>query len=230
MRTKVQGHSSIAKVKRAHQISMHRTSKSITSPRMDADRRKIRTKILGLHGKKVRAEHMTPGEIINKPEAAIQAEAEAVAETKKYLFIACSTRKTPTINKGLPYFPRVQKEDDPKTQPTINHPHNQRSQPYIPLAATVAIILLKSTFVPEFQPPPRVPIQLLQIPLTILPTISLHDAHKPSPHTPTSNHLSFGTFTNNISCRKLPNSSTKDRIEQSTSTPTAKPILFSTIN
>jgi hypothetical protein len=65
VRTKVQGHSSIAKVKMAHQISMHHKSKSIASTQMDADLRKIGTKISGLRDKKARTEHMTLGEIIS---------------------------------------------------------------------------------------------------------------------------------------------------------------------
>jgi hypothetical protein len=52
---------------------------------MDVDLWKIRTKILGLHDNKVRAEHMTLGEIISKTKATIQAEAEAGAEIKRDL-------------------------------------------------------------------------------------------------------------------------------------------------
>jgi hypothetical protein len=130
----------------------------------------------------------------------------------------------------LPYFPGVQKEDDSKAQPTINHTHSQRSQPYIPLATTITIIFLKPTFVSEFQPSLRLPVQLSQIPLTILLAIQLRDTDKPTPHTPTNNHLSSGTFTNNIFCHKLPNISTKDRAKQSTSTPAAKSRLFPIIN
>jgi hypothetical protein len=83
---------------------MHHTSKSIALTQTDTNLCKIGTKISGLSGKKARAEHMTPGEIISKPEAATQAEAKAWAEIKKDLFIACSTRKTPIIRQGIVLF------------------------------------------------------------------------------------------------------------------------------
>jgi hypothetical protein len=104
MRMKVQGHSGIAEVKRAHQISMHHTSKSIASTRMDADLWRIGTKISDLRGKKARAESMTPTEIISKLEVATQAEAEAGAKIKKDLFITCSMRKTRIFGQGIVLF------------------------------------------------------------------------------------------------------------------------------
>jgi hypothetical protein len=57
---------------------------------MDVDLHKIGTKISSLCGKKAREKHMTLGEIISKPEVAIQAKAEAGAKIMD-LFIPCST-------------------------------------------------------------------------------------------------------------------------------------------
>jgi hypothetical protein len=126
------------------------------------------------------------------------------------------------------HFLRVQKEDDPEAQPTVDHRSYQRSQPHIPLVITITVILLKSTFVSAFQPSPRIPIQLPQTPFTILAAIQLHIAYKASPHTPADNHLPSGTSVNNVSYHKLPNNPTKDRAKQSTSTPATKSRIFPT--
>jgi hypothetical protein len=95
---------------------------AIASTRMDVDLHKIGTKISSLCGKKAREKHMTPGEIISKPEVAIQAKAEAGAKIMD-LFIPCSTWKTPTIAQGdCPIFlvtkkKITQKHNQPSTTP-----------------------------------------------------------------------------------------------------------------
>jgi hypothetical protein len=119
----------------------------------------------------------------------------------------------------LPHLPGIQKENDPETQPAIDSSHSQRSQPYISLASTITIILPKSTFVPKLQLSPRIPIKLSQVPHSMLLAIQLQPTHKPSPYTPTNNHLSSGTLANNVSYNKLPSNPTKNRLKQSTPPP-----------
>jgi hypothetical protein len=91
-RMKVQGHSSIARAKKVIQSLMHLTDKFKVSIQMDADRQ-IGRKILDLRDQKVRAGHMILEEITLKPEAVTQVEAEAGANFKTDLSIACSMRE-----------------------------------------------------------------------------------------------------------------------------------------
>jgi hypothetical protein len=97
MRMKVQDHSSTAKVKRVHQLSMQHTSKFIASTQTDADLQRIGRKISDLRARKVITEYTTLEEITSKPEVATPTKIEAGVEVKKGLSIACSTRKTSTI-------------------------------------------------------------------------------------------------------------------------------------
>jgi hypothetical protein len=90
------------------------------------------------------------------------------------------------------------------------------------------MLLLKPTFIPTFQLPPRIPIQLPQIPFVILPAIQLHPAYKPSPHTPTNNHLPSATIANNVPHCKLSNNPTQSRAKHPISTSTTKPRVFPT--
>jgi hypothetical protein len=62
-----------------------------------------------------------------KLEVVTQVKAEAGADFRTNLFIAWSTTVTLIIGQGTTHFSRVQKEDDPKAQPTIDHHNNQRS-------------------------------------------------------------------------------------------------------
>jgi hypothetical protein len=105
----------------------------------------------------------------------------------------------------LPYLPRVQKEDVAKTYTSSGADYTKRGQPYFPLEPTHTIIILKPTFLPKLQPPPRIPTQVPQISFAILPTIQLHTPRKPNSHTSTNNILSSTTPTNNIPHRKLAN-------------------------
>jgi hypothetical protein len=111
----------------------------------------------------------------------------------------------------MPLLSRVQEENDPKAEPTIESSPGQRNQPYIPLAQNIAIIILKSTFIPTLQLPFRIPIQQPQMLVAILPTIQLHPTHKPNSHSPTHHHLPFAATANTISHNKLPNNSAKIR-------------------
>jgi hypothetical protein len=104
MRMKVQHHSSIAKVKRVHQLLTQYTSKFIASTLTDASLRRIGRKILDPHARKMTTKGTTPEEITSKPEAATPVEAETGVEVKKDLSIACSTRKTLTIGQGIAPF------------------------------------------------------------------------------------------------------------------------------
>jgi hypothetical protein len=104
MRTKVQDHSSTTKVKNVHQLLMQHTSNFIASTQIDAGLRRIGRKISDLRTRKAITERTTPKEITSKPLAATPAEAEAGVEVKKGLSIACSTRKTLTIGKGMVPF------------------------------------------------------------------------------------------------------------------------------
>jgi ribosomal protein L22 len=61
---------------------------------MGVDHQKIRRIISDLRGQKVRTGHMILEKIATKPEVVTQVEAEAGAEFRTYLFIACSTRET----------------------------------------------------------------------------------------------------------------------------------------
>jgi hypothetical protein len=101
MITKVQGHSSTARAKKAHRVLMHHRNKFTASTQMDAEHLIIGRKILDLHGKKARIERMILGEIITKPEVATQVEAMVRAELKTDLSIACSTKETLTIGQGI---------------------------------------------------------------------------------------------------------------------------------
>jgi hypothetical protein len=75
MRMKVQGHSSIAKAERAHQVLTPPTNKSTTPTQMNADHWKIGRKISDLRGQKATIECSILGEIITSPGVATQAEA-----------------------------------------------------------------------------------------------------------------------------------------------------------
>jgi hypothetical protein len=71
---------------------------------MGADHRRIGRKILDLHDQKVRAGHMIIEETTPKPEAVTQFEAEAKADFRIDLFIACFTRETLIIGQGIVPF------------------------------------------------------------------------------------------------------------------------------
>jgi hypothetical protein len=79
-RTKVQGHPSTARVKKAHQVLTHLTDKFTVSTRTDVDHRKIGREISDLRGQKARMGHMTLEKSITKPEVVTQCEAKAGAE------------------------------------------------------------------------------------------------------------------------------------------------------
>jgi hypothetical protein len=66
---------------------MLHTNEFIASTLMNANLQRIGRKTTDLHGKKVRIEHVTPGEITSKPEVATPADAEVGAEVKKNLFL-----------------------------------------------------------------------------------------------------------------------------------------------
>jgi hypothetical protein len=104
MRMKVQDHSSIAKVRRVHQILMQHTTKFIASTQTDVGLWRIGRENSDLCARKAITECTTPEEITSKPEAATPAEAEAGVEVKKCLSIACSMRKTLTIRQGIVPF------------------------------------------------------------------------------------------------------------------------------
>jgi hypothetical protein len=124
--TKVQGHSSAARAKKVHQVLTHLTDKFIVSTKMGADHRKIRRKISDLHGHKVRIGHMILEKIATKLELVTQDEAEVGAKFRTNLFIACSTGEALIIGQVPSHLPRVQQEDDPKAQPTIDHHNSQK--------------------------------------------------------------------------------------------------------
>jgi hypothetical protein len=83
----------------------------------------------------------------------------------------------------LSCFPRIQKEEGTKANPTFDIKHGERGQSHIPLASTFAIIVLKPTFIPKLQPSPKIPTQLPKISLAILLAMQLHAAGKPNPYT-----------------------------------------------
>jgi hypothetical protein len=79
---------------------IHLTDKFTVSTWMDADHQKIGREISDLHGHKARIGHMTLEKSITKPEVVTHCEAEAGADFRTYLFIACSTRETIIIRQG----------------------------------------------------------------------------------------------------------------------------------
>jgi hypothetical protein len=134
----------------------------------------------------------------------------------------------------LSYFPRVQKEDDPKAQPTINHPHSQRSEPYISLASIVAIILLKSTFIPNFNPRPeyqsnyhRYPSQYYQPYNYTMHTSQVHRTQPTITYPPAPLQITYPTASSQIAQPKTepnnlppPIQQSQDSSQQSTCVPT----------
>jgi hypothetical protein len=101
---KVQGHSSTARAKKAIQALTHLTDKFIVSIQMGADHQKIRRKISDLRDQKVRIGHMILEKIASKSEVVTQVEAEAWADFRTDLFIACSMRETLIIGQGTVLF------------------------------------------------------------------------------------------------------------------------------
>jgi hypothetical protein len=97
---KVQGNSSTARAKKAHQVLTHLIDKFTISTRMGADHLKIGRKILDLHSQKVRTGHMILEKITTKPEVVTQVDAEAWAKFRTNLYIACSMRETLIITQG----------------------------------------------------------------------------------------------------------------------------------
>jgi hypothetical protein len=124
----------------------------------------------------------------------------------------------------LSHLPCIQEKDDSKAKSAVEPTLLQRGQSHLPLAATIAIIF-KPTSLLALQLPCRIPIQLPHIPFAILPVIQLHSIDKPCPHNPTNHQLSFTTPPNNIPHSQLPNSSTKNRA-QPTTTSTIKLRVF----
>jgi hypothetical protein len=104
LRMKVQGHSSTARAKKAIQALTHLTDKFIVSIRMGADHQKIGRKISDFRDQKVRTGHMILEKIASKLEVVTQVEAEAEANFRTYLFIACSMRETFVIGQGIVPF------------------------------------------------------------------------------------------------------------------------------
>jgi hypothetical protein len=103
-RIKVQGHSSIARAKKAIQALTHPTNKFTVSTRMGADHQKIRRKISDLHDQKVRIGHTILEKIASKLEVVTQVKAEAGGDFRIGVFITCSTRETPIIRQEIVPF------------------------------------------------------------------------------------------------------------------------------
>jgi hypothetical protein len=82
----------------------HLKDKFTVSPRMGADHQKIGRKISDLRDQKVRTRHMILEKTASKPEVVTHVEAEAGANFRTYLFIACSTRETLIIGQGTVPF------------------------------------------------------------------------------------------------------------------------------
>jgi hypothetical protein len=101
---KVQGHSSIASAKKAIRALTHLTNKFTISIWMGVDHRKIGRKFSDLRDQKSRTWHMILAKIASKPEVINQVEAEAGADFRTDLFIACSMRETLIIKQGIVPF------------------------------------------------------------------------------------------------------------------------------
>jgi hypothetical protein len=106
---------------------MHLTDKFILLIQMGADHRKIGRKILDLRDQKMGAGHMILEETTPKPEAVTQVEAKAGPISRQTSLLHVPREKHRSSDKGLSHFSKVQKEDDPKAQPTIDHSNSQRS-------------------------------------------------------------------------------------------------------
>jgi hypothetical protein len=103
---------------------------------------------------------LTPKEIITTREVATQTENDAEVEAKIYLCIACITREIQIIGQGIVPSSWSPRRKNPKAESITESPFSQRNQPHIPLAQNIAIIILKSTFVPTLQLSFRIPSQL----------------------------------------------------------------------
>jgi hypothetical protein len=101
MRAKVQGHSSIARAKKAHQVLTHLTYKFTVSTQMDVNHQKFGRNILDLLGQKVRIGCMILEKTATKPLVATQIEVAVGAKFKISLSIACSTKVTLTIGQEI---------------------------------------------------------------------------------------------------------------------------------
>jgi hypothetical protein len=104
MRMKVQDHSSIAKVKRVHQLLMQHTSKFIASTQTDAGLQRIGRNILVIRARKAITECTTPEEITSKPEVATPTEAEAGVKVKKGLYCMFHEKDTNHRTRDCPIF------------------------------------------------------------------------------------------------------------------------------
>jgi hypothetical protein len=92
-------------------------SRFTTSTLMVADHQRIGIRILDHLRKRERREPLTIDQIIIVREGACQVEVEAVAEAHSSLCIVCIMTSIHTIKERLSNFPRIQKENRPRSYP-----------------------------------------------------------------------------------------------------------------
>jgi hypothetical protein len=203
VRMKAQGHSSIEKAKKAHQVLTYLTDKFIALTWMGVGHQKIRRKTLGLHGQKVREGYMIQEEIIVKLAVAMQIEVVAGVECKTGPSTACYTKETPTIGREIVPFSWNPKRKWPKS--IANHGHQAQPKKL----TTHPIGTNHHNHLPQINPHIKISTLTQNTNPTTTDSPSSITSHittyhtQASPHTSIDNHLPYDTLTNNVPRRRL---------------------------